>query len=151
MWWLLWCFCLLLAESYETINHYHYADKIICRAKCSNFWQIFGIGIKMLFWNCRNPYLSSFFPCSHVCYTCRVALLRHFLGLPGRWVLQIYWPFWQVTDLGCIPKRISNGIGLSNNIFLKERFLIMHLFFLLFSLQFHEAPTMFGLKMFQTV
>jgi len=27
----------------------------------------------------------------------------------------------------------------------------MHLFFVLFSLQFHEAPTMVGLKMFQTV
>jgi len=27
----------------------------------------------------------------------------------------------------------------------------MHLFFMLFSLQFHEAPTMFGLKLFQTV
>jgi len=27
----------------------------------------------------------------------------------------------------------------------------MHLFFMLFSLQFYEAPTIFGLKMFQTV
>jgi len=27
----------------------------------------------------------------------------------------------------------------------------MHLFFVLFSLQFHESPTMVGLKMFQTV
>jgi len=30
-------------------------------------------------------------------------------------------------------------------------FLTMLLFFVLFSLQFHEAPTMVGLKMFQTV
>jgi len=27
----------------------------------------------------------------------------------------------------------------------------MYLSFILFSLQFHEVPTMFGLKMFQTV
>jgi len=27
----------------------------------------------------------------------------------------------------------------------------MHLFFVLFSLQFHEAPTIVGLKMFHTV
>jgi len=29
MWWLLWCFCLL-AESYETINHYHYLFRMVC-------------------------------------------------------------------------------------------------------------------------
>jgi len=37
------------------------------------------------------------------------------------------------------------------NHFFKERFLTVHLFFVLFSLQFHEAPTMVGVKMFQTV
>ena len=41
--------------------------------------------------------------------------------------------------LGCIRKRISNGTGLLNNNFLKEHFLTMHLFFVLVSLQFHEA------------
>jgi len=56
-----------------------------------------------------------------------------------------------VKDLSCIRKRIFNGAGFSNNIFLKERFLTMHLFFMLFSLQFHEAPTMVGLKMCQIV
>jgi len=43
------------------------------------------------------------------------------------------------------------GTGFSNKIFEKNFFLTMHLFFILFSLQFHEAPTVFGLKMFQTV
>jgi len=52
------------------------------------------------------------------------------------------------SSLGCIRKRIFNGTGFSN---LKNAFLTMHLFFMLFSLQFHETPTMVGLKMFQTV
>jgi len=83
--------------------------------------------------------LAHFFHVHDVCYTwCRVALLRHFLGLPGRWVLQKYWPFWQVTDLGCIHKRVSNGIGLSNNIFLKEHFLNNAFIFLFFSVKQKE-------------
>jgi len=48
-----------------------------------------------------------------------------------------------VTNLGCIRKRIFDGTGFSKNI-------EMHLFFVLFSLQFHEASTMFGSKNFQT-
>jgi len=57
----------------------------------------------------------------------------------------------KVTDLGCISMSIFNGTELSNNNFQKERFLTMDLSFMLFSLQFHEAPTMVSLKKFQTL
>jgi len=50
------------------------------------------------------------------------------------------------SDLDCIRKRIFLMA-----LFQKERFLAMHLVFVLFSLQFHEAPTLVGLKMFRTV
>ena len=56
-----------------------------------------------------------------------------------------------VTDIGCIRTRIFNGSGFLNNIFEKNAFLTMHLFFMLFSLQFHETSTMVGLKTFHTV
>jgi len=56
-----------------------------------------------------------------------------------------------VTDLGCFRKRIFNRTGFSNNIFEKNTFLTIHLFFMLFSWQFHEASTMIGLNLFQTV
>ena len=60
--------------------------------------------------------------------------------------------FVKVTDLGCICKRIFNtgSMGFSNNV-KKKAFLTVHLFFMLFSLQFHEVPTMVGSKMLQTV
>jgi len=51
------------------------------------------------------------------------------------------------ADLRCI----FNGTGFSNKNFENNVFLTMHLFFMSFPLQFHKAPTMFGLKMFQTV
>jgi len=56
-----------------------------------------------------------------------------------------------VADPECIRKRICDGTGFSNNIFLKEFF--DNSFFMLFSLQlqFHETPTKVGLKMLQTV
>ena len=40
-------------------------------------------------------------------------------------------------------KRVCNSTGLSNAL------LTMHLFFVLFSFPFHEAPTTFGLKIFK--
>jgi len=54
------------------------------------------------------------------------------------------------TDPGCIGKLIPHGTGFSNNNF-KKFFLTMHSSFVLFSLQFHEASTMVGLKMFETL
>jgi len=59
--------------------------------------------------------------------------------------------FSTVADLGCIRKRIFHGNGFSNKIFEKNAFSTVQLFFMLFSLQFHKASTMFGLKMFQIV
>jgi len=56
-----------------------------------------------------------------------------------------------VTNPGCICKRIFNEIGFSNNIFKKQLFDNAFIFFALFSLQFHEASTMVGLKIFQTL
>jgi len=58
--------------------------------------------------------------------------------------------FSTVADPRCIRERIFNGTGFWNKIFEKNAFSTMHLFVMLFSLQFHEAPT-FGLKQFQTV
>ena len=39
--WLLWCFCLL-AESYETINHYHYHQKNYSKLRISLAWHCTG-------------------------------------------------------------------------------------------------------------
>jgi len=55
--------------------------------------------------------------------------------------------FSTVSDLGCI----FNGTRFPNKIFEKSAFSRMHLFFILFSLQFHDTATMFSSKMFQTV
>jgi len=41
-----------------------------------------------------------------------------------------------------------NYMGFLNNIFKKKAFFSMQLFFMLFFLQFHKAPTIVGLKMF---
>jgi len=56
--------------------------------------------------------------------------------------------FTTATDPGCvvIRKSIFNGTGFANNIFKKNVFLATYLFFVLFSLQFHKAPTMLVLK-----
>jgi len=45
--------------------------------------------------------------------------------------------------------RMFNGTGFSNNIFEDNAFVTIQLLFMLLSLQFYEAPTMVGLKMFQ--
>jgi len=57
-----------------------------------------------------------------------------------------------VIDVGCIRKRIFNAALDSRITFFQNNgFLTMHLFLMSFSLQFHEAPRMVGLKMFQIV
>jgi len=45
------------------------------------------------------------------------------------------------------PKRVCNGTGFLNSIFLKELFFDnAFIYFVLYSFLFHEAPTMLGLK-----
>ena len=56
--------------------------------------------------------------------------------------------FSTAADLSNVRKRIFNGTGFSNKIIEKNVFVTMHLFFMLFTLQFHKSITMFGLKMF---
>jgi len=55
------------------------------------------------------------------------------------------------TNLDCIRKCIFNATNSRITFFDKNGFSTMHLFFVLFSLQFHEAPKMVGLKIYQTV